>query len=522
MRRAMVKLATVLMAMLVLALPLAADEILLHDGKVVVGRIVQNTSAFVTIETMVHGRPATLTFRRAQIRSVTRGEVPDSFFEVAEAPVPAAPDPRQTPTPTEGAGGIDEGAASAADEPGGPAVVRERGDGVRYMAVPLKGGVGQEITARGVRDAIRLAKRHRVDAVVFVIETDGGRVADADAIARVMDEERGDLKYYSVVTKAISAGIWPLSRSDQIFFEPGAIAGAATAYSSSSGRVEVDAKFNAAVAGQLASAAEAREQFAGAGGVGDIYRAMVVMDASLYRWRDADGRIRLSGVRPAQVGEAVVQAEEIVTRGQVLALTTREAAEIGFAREIPANDLAAIGRLIGAPNWEAIGTTGGGAMVAAAREVARRVTARENAERRIDETRLRIVELAEQTPRLLQAAAAADPSRIRVYYREGTGTLTAESQMRWRQATDEALSRWSDFQSLLERIRSAERAAARAVDDYNSSRAREWEARLYDEAPEAVVLPSINHGLDLDRLHREAEEKKSQLQSRRMRGNVGR
>lgn len=495
-------------AILAMAAGAAADEVRLTNGQVVVGRIVRQTSAFVTIETMLNGKRATLTYSRTQIRSVMRGEIPDSFFEAPEEPSPAPPPRPATETEPEATANEGDEEVGAAPPPG-PA-----GDAVRYMVVPLKGGVGREITARGVRDALRLAKRQRLNAVVFVIETDGGLVADADAIARVMDEERGELKYYAVVSKAISAGIWPLSRADRIFFEPGGIAGSAVAYSASStGEVAVDAKFNAAIAAGLASAAEARGQS------GHIYRAMVLMEASLYHWRDADGTVRVSASRPPH---EVVGPVEMVSPTAVLALTAKQAAEIGFAVELPSKELSAIGPLIGAAKWEAAAAQGLGPMLTAQREIERRQKAKEDAEKRILELRAQVVDLARQAPTLRDAALSADPSRITVYYRDGTGTLSPESQLKWRKQTDEAVGKWNDFLALLGRIRSAERSAERAVDHYNNCRAKEWEARLYDEAPEPVEIRPVEHGLDLDRLYREAEEKKAQLLSRRMRTNVAR
>src|SRR5215468_11222453 len=79
-----------------------------------------------------------------------------------------------------------------------------KSDVTLYFTVPLKGTFGEEITAPGVRDAIRAAKTKKAAAVVFAFDTPGGRVADAQAIAAVMDKERGELKYYAVITRAIS------------------------------------------------------------------------------------------------------------------------------------------------------------------------------------------------------------------------------------------------------------------------------------------------------------------------------
>jgi hypothetical protein len=520
-----------LIAVLVAAAMAAAacgDEITLQSGQVVVGRIVKQTSANITIETMVGGKPATLTFPRTQVRSVVRGAVPDSFFEPAAPATPAAPASPAAAGGPGAAGGaageghergeagassvgsdgeLDEGDDSLELVPGDPA-----SNAVRYLAVPLKGAVGQEITARGVRDAIRLARRARVQVVVFVIETDGGRVADAEAIVRVMEEERGELQYISVVSRALSAGIWPLSRSDHIFFEPGATAGAATAYSVSTGSIAVDAKLNAALAARLASAAESRGQS------GCVYRAMVLMEATLHQWRDGDGRVHVSGKAPPA---GAIDPVEVVAASAVLALTSKQAAAIGFGVELPSKDLGAIGGLIGAPRWESAGTVGGGPMRAAQREIERRQKEVADAERRLIEAREQVIELARLVPKLASAADKADPGRITVYYREGSGVLTAESQLRWRQQTDEAVARWNDVLAGLSRLKSAERSAERALDQFNAALVREAETRLYSEMPEPLELAPVNHGLDIATLQREAEKKKESLLARRVRTNVG-
>lgn len=135
-------------------------------------------------------------------------------------------------------------AAAALCQPG-PAIEGQ----VTYFEVPLKGEVGKEITAPGVRDAIKAAAGKKATCIVFILDTPGGRVADADLIAQVMDRERGGLKYYAIVNKAISAAVWPLSRMDRVFLAPGSATGAAVAFSVSgrSGSAEVDAKMNAAL-----------------------------------------------------------------------------------------------------------------------------------------------------------------------------------------------------------------------------------------------------------------------------------
>jgi hypothetical protein len=501
------RIAVLLIWLVVAVIPAAGDEIVLRRGDVIVGRIVSQNAVNVTIDTMVNGVRATLTFPRSQIRTIERGDIPDSYFDVPE------------PVEDELSEGFDDGVEEPGELPGDSSVTARTVDAVpgalRYLAIPLQGEVGREITARGVRDALRMARRAQADAVVFVIETDGGRVIEADAIARVIEVERDNLRIFSVVSRAISVGIWPLSRSDRIFFEPGATAGAAVTYahSRSTGSVEVDAKLNAATAARLVAAAEARGQS------GCIYRAMVLMEAGLYRWTDAEGRVHVANT-PAPPD--AIDSVQIVSETGVLAITTRQAVELGFAEELPGRDLAAIGDLIQAPGWVLIGENAALAMHQAQRDLERRARSVELAQDRIRRTRERVAELASQVEQGRAYAIAADPGRLRIYHRGSSGTMTPESQMRWRQQTDEAVAKWNGVLASIGQLRTAERRAEQAIEQFNTALSREWEARLYLEEPDPLDLPPVDHGLDLAALEREANEKKLQLIARRSRTNIAR
>ncbi len=67
-----------------------ADEIQLNDGRTFKGRLVGESEVSVTIDAMVSGIRATLTFKRENINTVVREEVGDEFFE--PVPAPDAPD----------------------------------------------------------------------------------------------------------------------------------------------------------------------------------------------------------------------------------------------------------------------------------------------------------------------------------------------------------------------------------------------------------------------------------------------
>jgi hypothetical protein len=353
--------------------------------------------------------------------------------------------------------------------------------------------VGKEITARGVRNAVRPAKQKKADAVVFVIDTNGGRVADAEAIGKVLEEERGSLRYYSIVVKTFSAGVWTLAQSDQVFFAPGGPTGAAVcfSYKPDSGSAEVDAKFCAAIAAKLAGAAEARGQ------LGAVYRAMVVKDERLFRYTDASGRVCVSNQEPPAGSKEV---REMDSRGSVLALTPAEAEEIGFGTALPSGDAAEIGRMIGVTDWAAVGPDAKGMMVAAAKEVKARADAVASGLERVKHARDSIIDFASRLPNQRGVAAQAESA---------WGTS-------WTARCDTAIREWNEVLSLCNGIDQAKAAAERAVRDVNTALQREAEARLLTEKPEEVQMVPVELKQDVAAYRREANQRIASLKADRM------
>jgi hypothetical protein len=378
---------------------------------------------------------------------------------------------------------------------------------MKYLAVPVAGEVGKEITARGVRNAIRAARSKKADAVVFVIDTNGGRVADADAIGKVMDDERGNLKYYSIVVKTISAGVWPLTRSDKIFFAPGGSAGAAVAfsYNPETGSAEVDAKFCAAVAAKLAAAAESHGQPAA------VYRAMVVKDERLFRYTDAKGKVCVCNQEPPAGSK---DPREIDTKNSVLALTPAEAEEIGFGVSVPSADPADIGAWIDVASWTAAGPPAAGPMREGAKEVQARAEATEAARKRIVHARESLAEFASRLPNQRKIAVQSEPGVVHVSASGAYSTLGGSGT--WTERCDAAIREWEEILSLCTGIEQAQAAAERALKDLNAAQAREAEARLLTEKPKDVELEPVEIKQDVAAYRREANQKIAQLKMSRL------
>lgn len=383
-------------------------------------------------------------------------------------------------------------------------------ESLRYFEVPLKGEVGKEITAPGVKEAIKAALLKKADCVVFVIETPGGRVIDADAIADVMDHERAGLKFYAVIRRAISAGIWPLSRMDGIFFAPGGAAGAAVAfkYSSNTGQFEVDAKFNAAHAADVSAAAELHGQ------PGCVYRAMMVQNATLFRWRGEDGKVKLGETAPPGAKEVV----ELDNSSSVLAWTTQQAVETGFGTMMKSGEVSSLGPLLQVKEWVSVGD-GTPQMTRFKNEIERAVNDVKRTQDQIETTRKAIVTAAERVVSQAAIARKADPRNIQVFYRD-TGTFTPESQTKWRQASDAAIDAWNAVLGLLEDLQRAERKAALAVDEYNKAVNKEFAARLYKDKPEPLKLDPVDHGINEPLARKEASDILARVRTERSKNRV--
>jgi hypothetical protein len=297
---------------------------------------------------------------------------------------------------------------------------------------------------------------------------------------------------------------------DQIFFVPGGAAGAAVAYTidEKTGSTEVDAKFNAAKSALVSAAAESHGQ------PGCVYRAMIVQEATLFRWKGADGKVMLGERAPAGASDAV----ELDTPKTVLAWTTEQAAQAGFGTMMTSSDVASLGPLLHASEWVSVGD-GNPQMLRAQHDIERLAKDGESAEAQIKTTREKVLTAANRIVAEVKIAKDADPKKIQIFYREN-GTLTPDSMTRWRQASETALAKWSNVLALIEDLQRAERKAAATVDEYNRARAKEFAARLYDQKWPDLKVDPVDHGIDIPVLQKEISDTKTRIHNDRNRNKV--
>lgn len=365
-----------------------------------------------------------------------------------------------------------------------------------FVVIPLHGEIGSMVRAEGIESCLLLADSIGVEQIVLDIDSTGGDVATAIHIAHLLHDLPPHYKTIALVSQAFSAAAMIALTCDLVILHPDCAIGAAVSFSGSisSGSAEVDAKLNAAFASQFAALAEAH------GHCGAIVWAMCVMDKELWQITDQHtGTWYLTNQSPNN--NNLASASLLDSSSTVLSLTAREASALGVGPLAESDDIEL------APSWEEAVPGRCREIMATAMQMyalqlrdieARRAieaaNRRDEERRAIDEVR-RAREAVErlqrdeeardreaQARRAREAQIERDTREIRAladrltnyvrdaerkapsafddyYYHTVSGVLTMESQYKWRQRTDEAISAWNTVRAGIRDI--AERMQAR-------------------------------------------------------------
>ncbi len=411
-------------AALILTSFVQADVVRMKDGREFIGKILEEKSRSVVIDTKISNIRSTVTLQRREIASIEKAPLPDGFFE-GKSEEAETPKPRETTRP-----------APRESRPVTPAAP-SRPEDVRYLEVPLEGGFGTEIFPIGVSEALNQAKRRGVQHIVFRINSDGGYIWAAEDIARIMEENEDAFTYHALIEKAISASIWVALSCDTMHMTPGATIGAAVVYTrdSTSGNTEVDAKFNSAMAAKVAARAEKHGHNIA------LVRAMMIGESEAYAWKDESGEWCVGAERPKLA--KVDSLRTLDDRDTVLTLTAQEADELGFAKLVQESELEAIRERLGIEQWRGSGRAGANEME----------QARKKAQPIFDRFKM----LRSEVSAGVERANAADPTNFGDYYVDYGGNLTDASRRDWQRRTDAAISEWNRVRALLIEFEKLER-----------------------------------------------------------------
>ena len=191
-----------------------------------------------------------------------------------------------------------------------------QGEGTVYR-IPVTGTVEMGL-APFVERSLEEAEKAGAAAAVLDIDTPGGRIDAAEQIADALRDAR--IPTYAYVNRrAFSAGAMIALATDGIFMRPGAVLGAATPVDGGGGKLSE--KVVSAMRSEFRALAEARG-----------------LDP-----RVAEGMV-----------DETLGAPGVAQPGQLVSLSTGEAARVGYAREV--GDWAGVLAAVGAPGARTVDT----------------------------------------------------------------------------------------------------------------------------------------------------------------------
>ncbi len=321
-----------------------ADILTLKDGTVYEGVITKETRAQVTIEITIANIKTTKTFPRYKVKSIEHQAVANDQDDEADSESQRTTStPRTTDRPKQ------DTTRKRTTRPSTESLNN-------YIIVPIKGIIGEETNADGLKKTLQLASRKRIKHVVFVIDSPGGYVYDAVETLKVLKEYDETFVYHALVEEgAISAASVYVAAADDIFVRPGARVGGAVAYTNdkTNNAKEVDAKFNSIWAAEISARAESK------GYPAEIFRAMVVLDAEV--WMNKEGEI--TNTRPA--GRS--GAQQIDSRRTILTIRAAQMVQAGMAKEFTGN-IKELGEALDLTDWFEVSGIGNRSMIKSAKD----------------------------------------------------------------------------------------------------------------------------------------------------------
>jgi ATP-dependent protease ClpP protease subunit len=206
--------------------------------------------------------------------------------------------------------------------------------GVPYVRIPIVGEIGTAVTGESVRKGLAEAQQFRPAYLVFVIDSNGGRVDATFEICDLIQEAARKYRVVACVKKAYSGGAMIAMACPEIFMVPGSEMGAAVPMQITRvGVRDIEAKFASAIEGKE------RTYVTTAGHNDLIMRGMMEMNLPIYL-NQKDGKAVLDTSGPGML---------LKPRGQILTLTPEDAQKCGVARI--AGDLADVGKQVTGGAW---------------------------------------------------------------------------------------------------------------------------------------------------------------------------
>ena len=194
---------------------------------------------------------------------------------------------------------------------------------MKYALIELRGVIGEDIHASGLREALDGIRSRKIENVLFDIDSVGGHVSEMHEILRVLDEHQSALRYITRVRRALSAAVPIAFTCDALYFETSGTIGAAVPYATTgTGSIEVDAKLASAFGAEIASRGAPHGIHAA------LCEAMADMPREVWVVRGQDHNVDVYSQQPT--GLAGDLAEQIDGPRTVLTLSASMAVEFGI------------------------------------------------------------------------------------------------------------------------------------------------------------------------------------------------
>lgn len=304
---------------------MAADRVVLKDGRTFEGTIQQELEGYIWFRYKVGGVEQTQIFKPEDIASIVR----DAARE-PEAPAPGGPDATNRDASK-------AGAPAAREDRGGSGVPR-----IAILSLGEPGGkdmVGMYMAAKPLHDAIPLLEEDGVDVVVMKIQSGGGYLFEIQRLSDVIHNEyKPRFRTVAWIESAISAAAMTAHCLEEIYFMPQGHYGACTGWSGDLVAVKDRELENVLYMMERISARGGHDK--------QIMRSMQIMEP-LSATIDENGRVHW--YNDATSGKILVNPE-----GRVLTFNSKQAEELKFSKGTAATK-EELARLMGYQEVEWVG-----------------------------------------------------------------------------------------------------------------------------------------------------------------------
>lgn len=310
-----------------------------------------------------------------------------------------------------------------------------------FLEIPVKGKLGEEVTAAGVDKALKGAKAAGIKNIVFTVDSAGGDQMTAKDLINILSSADASFKIYAVVQQATGTAVVFLVRADRIFVRPGAQVGGVRL---NTAKMEQDTGVGADVI-LTNIALNAGVQAKQHGRAPELIQAMIDPAEPVFAWKGGDGKVEFGRSLPPGAAKESVLLEH--KAGKVLTLGDAEAVALGFASKFEGN-VDALGKELGIGGWTSKGNAHATMTEAAASEKTAHDSAKSDRQKfLIEQNRKRREATKAGIERCLDKSHEWNP-KLGTYstqrewngYWDGWATdgnrLTPEARRKWQDRTD--------------------------------------------------------------------------------------